>query len=233
MDRLSLFDLLDPFRIPVPESFDSPLFTLLYGVPTKDWTHANGLAYDPADDSVIVSLRHQDAVVRIDRRRRRLDWVLGADVPTSASDDHWPFLELEPPGRLPSHQHAPMLLDAGRLLLYDNGNFHPERRTRSVMYAIEPDRLRAAQIWEWSDPDYDPPLFAVFSGDADQVSDDTVLVADTGIVEGSILFGHRWIRLVEVRVAEGRKIWEIILRDSSRSFSGFNAQRIDSLYPPG
>ena len=42
-----------------------------------DWTHGNGVSYDPSDDSVIVSLRHQDAVIKIDRATRQIKWILG------------------------------------------------------------------------------------------------------------------------------------------------------------
>ena len=42
-----------------------------------DWTHGNGIIYDERDDSVIVSLRHQDAIIKIDKASGEIKWILG------------------------------------------------------------------------------------------------------------------------------------------------------------
>lgn len=42
-----------------------------------DWCHANAVSHDPRDDSLLVSLRHQDCIIKIDRRSGDLVWILG------------------------------------------------------------------------------------------------------------------------------------------------------------
>ena len=70
-----LTDILEPTRI----GFDS-----LDSRPAGfDWAHANAVVYDPADDSIIVSVRHQDAIVKFSRSTGNLKWIL-------ANHDNWP-----------------------------------------------------------------------------------------------------------------------------------------------
>lgn len=108
-----LGDLLDVRRI----GFDS-LAPGASGVP--DWAHANGLHYDEAADRLLVSLRHQDAVIALDRASGALAWIF-------APPYGWPP-ELEPlllaPTAAfvwPTHQHAPELDPSGVLRVFDNG----------------------------------------------------------------------------------------------------------------
>jgi hypothetical protein len=68
-----LFDILDPFRIGYGSL--TGIWNQIYSwIPdgTRDWSHANAVIEDPSDDSIIVSLRHQDAIIKIDRQTGRL-----------------------------------------------------------------------------------------------------------------------------------------------------------------
>ena len=42
-----------------------------------DRAHFNSIFYDPRDDSILLSGRRQDAVVKIDRKTSELTWILG------------------------------------------------------------------------------------------------------------------------------------------------------------
>jgi len=106
VNRWSVFDMLDPHRI-------GPSFHLPRGK-QLDWTHGNSLFYDEGDDSITVSLRHQDWVIKFDRETGELIWRLGAEGDFSlVGDGEWFF-----------QQHAAKLLD-DRWLLYDNGKDRP------------------------------------------------------------------------------------------------------------
>ncbi|WP_260602042.1 aryl-sulfate sulfotransferase [Campylobacter fetus] len=41
----------------------------------KNWAHVNSVNYDPNDDSIVVSVRHQSAVVKI-TRDKKVKWIL-------------------------------------------------------------------------------------------------------------------------------------------------------------
>ncbi len=147
-----LIDILDPRRISyLTFSTFSP-----YGV---DWSHSNALIEDPSDNSLIVSLRHQNAVIKFSRATGQLKWILGPH-------ENWgpafqPYL-LTPVG-LPFEwnygQHAPMLTPQGTLLLYDDGDARaspfeplladPYNYSRAVEYVINEDTMEVSQVWEY------------------------------------------------------------------------------------
>ncbi|HEX8189231.1 MAG TPA: aryl-sulfate sulfotransferase, partial [Pyrinomonadaceae bacterium] len=86
----------------------------------NDWTHANAIGYSPIDGSLLLSIRHQDWVVKIDYRDGAGDgailWKLGKDGDfTFDSADPYPWF---------SHQHDAEFLPGrlDQLSLFDNGN---------------------------------------------------------------------------------------------------------------
>src|SRR5699024_12576163 len=43
-----------------------------------DWFHQNSVVYHESDDSIIISGRHQDAVMKIDYETEEIEWILSA-----------------------------------------------------------------------------------------------------------------------------------------------------------
>jgi hypothetical protein len=86
----------------------------------NDWLHTNSIYYIPSDGNLLVSLRHQDWVVKIDYQNGggtgNVLWRLGlgGDFTISSSDPHPWF----------SHQHDASydLNGTAVMSLYDNGN---------------------------------------------------------------------------------------------------------------
>ena len=75
MWRWDSFDHLDPYRIGY-DALDA--YWHVRGFPgAADWTHGNGVTYDQRDDSVLVSLRLQDCILKIDRKSGEIVWILG------------------------------------------------------------------------------------------------------------------------------------------------------------
>jgi len=115
------FDHLDPGRQAV---LHEPCW-LTYGplcpasTPlAQDWLHSNSLAYSPQDGNLIVSLRHQDWVIKLDYQdgtgTGQVLWRLGREGDfTIVSTDALPWF---------SHQHDATYIDRNRIALYDNGN---------------------------------------------------------------------------------------------------------------
>ena len=122
-----------------------------------DWTHGNGVTYDERDDSVIVSLRNQDAVVKIDRRTNEVKWILGAH------EDWAPEFQdklLAPVGELvwPSHGHNPRVTTDGTIVMFDNGILQArpfralpkspnETFSRGVEYEVDEEQMAVRQVW--------------------------------------------------------------------------------------
>lgn len=88
-----------------------------------DWTHANALSYSDSDGDLLLSLRNQDWILKIDYDRGHGDggiiWRLGKDgdfsLRTRASTIRYPWF---------SHQHSAAYVSssAEQISLFDNGN---------------------------------------------------------------------------------------------------------------
>lgn len=146
----------------------------------RDWTHANGIAYDEADDAYYLSLYWLHQVVKIDRATGETRWVLGGDDGDLRLVDDAGF----------GPQHAPSIVD-GDLVLFDNrGGFDED--SRLVRYTIDEAAGTATLVWSWSQAG----LHAEVMGDALPLDDGTVVSAwgETGTVlvtdtAGEILWG--------------------------------------------
>ncbi|MCA9772057.1 MAG: aryl-sulfate sulfotransferase [Myxococcales bacterium] len=229
VDEWSTFDHLDPYRIHF--GWDSETWWSTYHPFVKDWTHGNGVIYDASDDTMIVSLRHQDIVYKLTRAHpEQLVWVMGQDEPATTGDDAWPFLTLVGPGKYPNHQHAPELLPNGHILMYDNAN--NVQITRAVEYAIDPGALTMTQEWEWVDPDYTPPLFARFVGDVDLQPNGNVLIFDGGLERQPDLTNPISLRISEVTRDTSEKVFEAWMYAEDLAYVGYRAVRLPTLYPP-
>lgn len=164
------FDHLDPQRrrdgFYVPQKILDPS----NGQAGYDWTHANGLIYRTEDDSILVSMRHQDWLLAIDHGSGEIRWRLGDEGDFALlGDQYWFF-----------HQHSPQWQPDGSLLLYDNAVGNPERpdgeaHSRAVRYQLDYDAMTATMVWA----DDDPKFISVIAGDADRTSEGHVLRLDS------------------------------------------------------
>ena len=112
-----------------------------------DWTHGNGLQYIEEDGTVVVSLRHQNWVIKVDRQTDEVVWILGedGDFTLVGGDSAWFY-----------SQHNPELQADGRILIYDNGNERPGTQdySRAVMYQLDETSMTAEQVWEYETDNY-------------------------------------------------------------------------------
>ena len=105
VDEWRLFDILDPYRSVVIKALDQGAVCLnidaskaghtlsaedlaaqdktdnfgdIAGTgPGRNWAHVNSVDYDPTDDSIIISSRHQSAIIKIGRDKK-VKWILGS-----------------------------------------------------------------------------------------------------------------------------------------------------------
>ncbi len=104
-DEFKLWEILDPYRDNVLKALDQGAVCLnidasqaghtlsaedlakqdssnnfgdITGVgPGRNWAHVNSVDYDPTDDSIIISSRHQSAIIKIGRDKK-VKWILGS-----------------------------------------------------------------------------------------------------------------------------------------------------------
>lgn len=148
-----------------------------------DWTHGNGLAWDPATGEWFVSLHNLDTLVRISGQGN-LMWRLGGP------EDGFTLLG----GERFSNQHSPILTEEG-VLLFDNKQPDIEELySRAVEYRIDLEARTLEEIWSF---DGDQDLYSAFMGAVERTDRGTTLI---GWGSGG--------RLTEVD-AEGTVVWQV------------------------
>jgi len=232
--RFPLMDLIDPYRV----SYDSlgNFWDSHYGMTTRDWSHANALVYDAPHDSWLVSLRHQDAVLKI-ARSGALDWILGDPARWNAPwNSH--LLTLAGGQQWQYHQHGIQLLPDGTLHLFDNGVGRavppvPQlavagRYSRALQYQLDPVARSAQQIWSYGEP---PPaaesFYSFFVSSAYRMPQTgNVLVCDGGRTVGGVLTP----RVFEVTGgAAPERVFELTIGDAVASWFCYRAYRLPAL----
>ncbi len=219
--RWNAFDHLDPFRIGY-ETFTQ--YWPRRGFPeTRDWTHGNGLYYNARDDSILVSLRFQEAIVKIDRATGEIKWILGE--PSGWRDDLKAKL-LEPRGnwRWFYHQHTPSLIGDDMLLLFDNGNYGarpfepplPREKiySRAVIYQLNETERTVRQTW-CSDTAGEDAVQTFAMGEAISLPQTGNVLVTYGLssLPGTSRRGTRTRQYT--RTTPPRVVWEVVISDES------------------
>ena len=224
--RISLLDLLDSRRIG-RESLTAayPWEVVTYygerqGVPARDWDHANALVYEESSDSYYVSLRHQDAVIKVNRSEESLTWILGTH---SNWRSPWTEKLLSPTGSLewPYHQHA-VQVTADGIGMYDNGNYRAAafetpgtEYSRAVLYAVDEEAMTVEQKWSYGEPSGEDSFFSSGMGNADWLPA-TGNVLLTNALLATTPFDRLYAQILEV-APDGTRQFELNVRGKAGS----------------
>jgi hypothetical protein len=153
--------------------------------PPNDWFHTNAAAYDPRDDSLIVSSR-EHFVMNVDYETGAIRWLLGD--PTKY---WWTFpslrakaLTLTGGGLYPIGQHAVSLTSDGLLLLFNAGywsDWQPEGAPRGESrnysavsaYRIDAATMTATNVWNF---DYGRSIYSGHCSSAYEAGGHSLLI---------------------------------------------------------
>src|SRR5207302_5518133 len=115
-------------------------------LPAVDWLHTNSVSWSPADQNLVLSLRHQDWVIKIDYANGAGDghvvWRLGqgGDFAVHSAD----------PSPWFSHQHNAHYVDDHTLILFDNGNTRratdPTANSRGQVWTLDENNMTATPV---------------------------------------------------------------------------------------
>jgi hypothetical protein len=241
-----LTDLLDPHRI----GYDStkpgfPLFD------SADWSHSNAVVHDPRDDSIIFSVRHQDAVVKISRATGQIKWILGPHDNWGPAFQPYLLTPVGAPFEWQFHQHAPKLTPQGTLLLMDNGNYRAspfdgrvpltdaQSYSRAVEFEIDEAAMQVRQVWEYG-TGIDWPMYTPTQGDADWMPNTgnvVLTLADTrymaGVPTSAWGLGRAHAAIIEVtHDSPAEKLFDLRIYDTDPNVQTwvYRSERIPSLY---
>ena len=124
--EVRLLDLIDPYRFGYGAIGAGAALGNVFGPrgenPRHDWAHLNAVIPDDTGRYAIASLRHQDAVVKVDMETGELVWILGNH---DGWGPRWAGSSIRAPGRPPLELPSACAHDysGGTILMFDNGNF--------------------------------------------------------------------------------------------------------------
>ncbi|SFD86728.1 arylsulfate sulfotransferase [Lentibacillus persicus] len=131
----------------------------------NDWFHLNAVWFDENDQSILISGRHQDAVMKLSYPEAEIEWIL-------ASPEGWPdkydnyLLEAESDDvKFPAAQHAMKTLpdmdgndDTLDVLLFDNNKVitrgdrdESGQYSRAVQYRIDESDGSVDEVWSYGE----------------------------------------------------------------------------------
>ncbi len=145
----------------------------------KDWLHMNSLDLFP-DGDVLLSIRNQNRLVRIDYPSGEIIWSWGDGVL--------------------GHQHSAKLLENGHITIFDNGIYRTAGSACAgkpcVSRALEIDPNSGEIVWSYEDPE----LFSLGLGDVDRLPNGNTLIT----------FGWNRPAAVVLEVSpEGEVLWRL------------------------
>jgi hypothetical protein len=215
----------------------------LNGLP--DWTHSNALAYSPLDGNILISMRHQSWILKIDYQdgagNGRVLWRLGYQGDFALSQNGVPT---DDPSVWFSFQHFPSLVSQSgmqtTLAVWDNGDNrilntsgevcvdpnsgqpYPPCYARATVFRI--DEIAKIANLLWANP---LPYYSVWGGSVNQLDNGNIEfdANDPQLPPGPTVTSE----VQEVtQTSDPQVIWKM---DIPVPMSAYRAYRIPSLYP--
>ncbi len=210
-----------------------------------DWFHNNSIFYDESTDSIILSGRHQDAVISIDYSTNDLNWVLG-DPENWGTDfvDAYFFTSIGDNFEWQYAQHSAIALDNGNIFLFDNGNNRSKLResdvlaednySRGVIYDIDTTNMTIQQVYQFG-KELGSAFYSPYISNVEYYADDNYLIHSGGYgeVSGETLnipaplsedFQSALLNSITIEVLDGEEVYRLEVNSNF-----YRAKRI-SLY---
>ena len=156
-----------------------------------DWFHNNSVWYDKKTNSITLSGRHQDAVINIDYKTGKLNWIIGDSTNWSEEYQKYFFKPVNDELEWQWSQHAAMVTPEGYIFILDNGNNKSKIEeeyvdasnsyTRGVMYKIDTDKMTIEQVWQYG-KERGSEFYSPYISDVDYLNKNHYIVHSGGIV---------------------------------------------------
>jgi hypothetical protein len=185
-------------------------------LPAVDWLHMNAVSWSPADGNLVLSIRNQDWVIKVDYRNGEGDghviWRLGQDGDfTVNSADANPWF---------SAQHNAHYVDDSTLILFDNGDTRrasdPNADSRGQVWTLDEQTMTATLVLNVDLGNYSDAL-----GGAQRLSNGNFSFTSGRQSQPPNFFGQS----IEVRPEDGTKAY--VLQVNRAEFRSF---RMSTLY---
>lgn len=155
-----------------------------------DWFHNNSVWYDKNTNSITLSGRHQDAVINIDYKSGKLNWIVGDDTNWSDKYKKYFFTPVGDNFEWQWSQHAAMITPEGYLFVFDNGNNKSKIKeeyvsssisySRGVLYKYDTKTMTIKQIWEYG-KERGSSYYSPYISDVDYIDSNHYIIHSGGI----------------------------------------------------
>lgn len=157
-----------------------------------DWFHNNSVWYDKKTNSITLSGRHQDAVINIDYKTKKLNWIIGDSTNWSKEYQKYFFKKVgDTDFEWQWSQHAAMITPEGYVFIFDNGNNKSKIKenyvsaensySRGVMYKINTKKMTIEQVFEYG-KERGSEFYSPYISDVDYLGKNHYIIHSGGIV---------------------------------------------------
>jgi len=168
-----------------------------------DYVHGNAVELDD-DGNLLVSCRHMDEITKINRQTGEIIWRLGG---LKSRNNQFLFINDEITF---SHQHDIRRLPNGNITMFDNGNLHTPRFSRSLEYQVDEINKTVSLVWDYNN---EPQTYSRAMGNTQWLQNQSTVI------------GWGWslgdaLALSEIE-ADGTVALELSLPDTMLSYRAF------------
>jgi len=195
-----------------------------------DWFHQNSVDYDESDNSIIISGRNQDMIMKLDYKTNKIIWIYSGKKKSS-----WPkkyrskVLTPTKGTSITGGQHGLYLLDKGEnyedVILYDNNIdvTNGDKKTsgkysQAVQYHIDTKNMTINQTWSYG-KDLGKANFTSIIGYAERESNGNTLV-DFGFKKNG-----EESNIIEVD-SDGNQVFNVTIENAASKAYVYRAYRV-------
>lgn len=162
-----------------------------------DWFHNNAVWYDEKTNSIVLSGRHQDAVINIDYKSGNLNWIIGDSTNWPNEYQKYFFTPIGDDFEWQWSQHAAMVLPNGNIFIFDNGNNRSKieeeyinannNYSRGVIYKINTTDMTIETVWQYG-KNRGSDYYSPYISDVDYLGENHYIVHSGGhsTVDGQV-----------------------------------------------
>jgi len=146
---------------------------------------------DPRDNSILVSMREQNCVIKFSRNGQ-LKWILGPPDNWGTNFQKYLLTPVGTPFEWNYAQHAPVLTPQGTWMIYDNGNYRAgpynppladkDTYSRAVEFNINETNMTVSQVWDSRATPNDDRLYTSIIGNAEWLPQSSNVLTTYGYV---------------------------------------------------
>jgi len=193
-------------NIPVTEAADGIDLTQ----PAVSPYHPNSIYVD-TDGNIMMSCRHLDRIIKINRQTGAIMWNLGGSA--SRKNDFTWLNDVRDGFRGFSRQHCVSRTANGDLMLFDNANMNPRQVSRAVIYRMNESAKTVERIWQYEHP-FEP--YCGSMGSALELPNGNILIS----------WGNNQSNLLMSEVTRGGELLLDLLSPTTNGFQSYRAEKI-------